>query len=223
MEIREVTGKIEKMFDKNGMIIAGAVFGGLFLIAYFVQSKKEQSETVKITGAYSSYPDTVTNANVIIDTMQQSTDYQTDELKQYADDLLSEYQGSYPYTGEIDLNGLNEEIESAYSKVNDLVTNATTTTSQLKSLIDSIQTANKIPVSSNNGTTKESTDTYFKKTPYKGVSIVDGLKAIGEYEASSFVSRTRIAKANGINNYTGTASQNTTLLNKLKAGTLKRG
>lgn len=38
---------------------------------------------------------------------------------------------------------------------------------------------------------------------------------------TSFSNRTKIAVANGITNYTGTAAQNTTLLTLLKTGKLK--
>ncbi len=62
-------------------------------------------------------------------------------------------------------------------------------------------------------------DDYYK-TDYKGLSFVDGLKSIGV--DSSFVNRKRIAKANGISNYTGTALQNIKLLKMLKKGTLRK-
>ena len=51
-------------------------------------------------------------------------------------------------------------------------------------------------------------------------SIVDGLKSIGV--DSSFNNRKRIAAANGISGYSGTASQNTTLCNLAKQGKLKK-
>ena len=60
----------------------------------------------------------------------------------------------------------------------------------------------------------------YYKADYKGLSFVDGLKSIGV--DSSFANRKRIAAANGITNYTGTALQNIKLLNMLKKGTLKR-
>jgi len=51
-------------------------------------------------------------------------------------------------------------------------------------------------------------------TVYRGISIVDYLKSIRV--DSSFANRKKIAAANGIVNYTGTASQNTQLLRKLR-------
>lgn len=61
---------------------------------------------------------------------------------------------------------------------------------------------------------------YYKKYTGSSVSIVDALKAIGV--DSSMTNRKKIAKANGISNYTGTSSQNTKLLNLLKQGKLKK-
>ncbi len=60
----------------------------------------------------------------------------------------------------------------------------------------------------------------YYKSDYKGLSFVDGLKSIGV--DSSFVNRKRIARANGIDNYKGTALQNIKLLDMLKKGTLKK-
>lgn len=59
---------------------------------------------------------------------------------------------------------------------------------------------------------------YFPKYTGSSTSIVTALKALGI--DSSYDYRKKIATANSISNYSGTASQNTTMLNKLKAGTL---
>lgn len=61
---------------------------------------------------------------------------------------------------------------------------------------------------------------YLSNTSYTGVSIVDALNEIGV--DSSFSYRSKLASTNGISNYTGTAEQNTQLLNLLKNGTLKQ-
>lgn len=57
------------------------------------------------------------------------------------------------------------------------------------------------------------------KINYSGNSVVDALKKVGIN--STMTNRAEIAAGNGIKNYTGTAKQNTQLLNKAKAGTLK--
>lgn len=60
---------------------------------------------------------------------------------------------------------------------------------------------------------------YLHNPSYTGVSIVDGLKGIGV--DSSYEYRSRLANANGISNYCGSAEQNTQMLEMLKNGTLK--
>ena len=70
-------------------------------------------------------------------------------------------------------------------------------------------------------TPKAETYTYTTKSGLNtSTSIVDALKAAGA--DSSFAARKEIAEANGIKNYTGSASQNVALLNSMKAGTLKK-
>lgn len=62
---------------------------------------------------------------------------------------------------------------------------------------------------------------YLSNKTYKGYSIVEALKQIKV--DSSFTYRSKLASANGIKNYKGTATQNTTLLNLLKQGKLIKG
>ena len=61
---------------------------------------------------------------------------------------------------------------------------------------------------------------YYKKYTGSSVSLVDALKVVGV--DSSLSNRKKIAKANGISNYSGTSSQNIKLLNLLKQGKLKK-
>lgn len=63
-------------------------------------------------------------------------------------------------------------------------------------------------------------DEYFKACRPNETSIVDGLKSVGA--DSSYENRKRIALANGIYNYIGSSNQNERLLDKLKAGRLKK-
>lgn len=62
------------------------------------------------------------------------------------------------------------------------------------------------------------TVTYYPACSSSYSSLVDALKSIGV--DSSFSSRKSIASLNGISSYSGTAAQNTELLNKLKNGKL---
>lgn len=57
---------------------------------------------------------------------------------------------------------------------------------------------------------------YLPKYEGKSASLVDALKSLKL--DSSFANRKKIATANGVKNYIGTAKQNTQLLNLLKAG-----
>ena len=64
------------------------------------------------------------------------------------------------------------------------------------------------------------TASYYPACNYNGSSIVEGLKAIGV--DSSYANRKQIANVNGISNYTGTANQNTKMLELLKQGKLMK-
>ena len=59
---------------------------------------------------------------------------------------------------------------------------------------------------------------YFPRTPYEGVSIVDGLVAIGHEHSYDY--RCKIAAVNNIQNYTGQPEQNLYMLKLLKNGQL---
>ena len=74
------------------------------------------------------------------------------------------------------------------------------------------------PINVANLTVATQKNNYFKKYTEKSASLVDALKAIGA--ENSFSYRKKIAKANGVTLYVGTASQNTKLLGLLKQGKL---
>lgn len=76
--------------------------------------------------------------------------------------------------------------------------------------LPAVTTAQPSPTNTN------TTPTTGAPAPYTGNSIVDALKAGGQ--ASDFTSRSALAAKNGITNYTGTADQNTQLLQKYQAG-----
>lgn len=75
----------------------------------------------------------------------------------------------------------------------------------------------KLKKAGSTGSTSSGTS-YYKA--FNSTSIVDGLKSIGV--DSSFSNRKKIAVANGISNYTGTAAQNSKLCNIAKQGKLKK-
>ena len=69
-----------------------------------------------------------------------------------------------------------------------------------------------------NGDKVKAKTEYFKKYTGNTTSIVEALKSIGATSDKAY--RSTIAKANGITNYSGTAAQNTKMLNLLKQGKL---
>ena len=67
---------------------------------------------------------------------------------------------------------------------------------------------------------KDATADYYPKYSGNSGSLVDALASIGA--SSSFSSRRKIAKANGVSGYMGTAAQNIKLLALLRTGQLRR-
>lgn len=77
-----------------------------------------------------------------------------------------------------------------------------------------------VPVSSGSSNSSTTTDGCFPRYTGSSGSIASALSSMGIN--SSFSYRSQIAAANGIGSYSGTAYQNSTLLNLLKRGQLKR-
>lgn len=73
---------------------------------------------------------------------------------------------------------------------------------------------------SNTITTTSSAPEYYPKCNDKYITISSALDSIKVDSSKTY--RTKIAKVNGIKNYTGTASQNTKMLSLLKKGKLKK-
>lgn len=72
-----------------------------------------------------------------------------------------------------------------------------------------------------NLTQYDSMSEYYPVYTGKSESIIDGLKEVGEAD-TSFANRKKIATANSIKCYTGTAAQNTKMLTMIKEGKLLR-
>lgn len=78
----------------------------------------------------------------------------------------------------------------------------------------------KVATSSGGSGGSSGNSKYYKKYTGKSTSIVDALKAIGVDGSKN--NRKKIAQANDIKNYSGTAKQNAKLLDLLKKGKLKK-
>lgn len=97
------------------------------------------------------------------------------------------------------------------------ISNYTGTADQNTKLLSLAEQGKLKKAGSSSGSSSSGTS-YYRK--FSSASIVDGLKAIGV--DSSFANRKKIAKANGISNYEGTASQNNKLCSLAKQGKLKK-
>lgn len=269
--IEEVIDDVtEVVKDNKGLIIGGVAVIVLIVLLTKNNGANTDSEEYQLATSYSSYPDAVTNANTIIDSLQGSIDASDLDIKEFMNDNFTvtkdyisdgldkviETNNKLQDTTIQSTDTIRNDISSVSTKV-DNVQNYLTTTVTPK--VDTVQktvstvnnTVNSVKNTVNNTaksvkkvesntnkikkavstakpkatakttpkTTAKKTNT-IKKTSYKGDSIVDGLKSVGVN--SSYDNRKKIAQANGIKNYTGTAKQNTELLNKLKKGTLKK-
>ena len=272
-------GTIEEVIDDVTEVVKdnkGLVIGGVAVIVLIVLLTKNNNgsntndEEYQLATSYSSYPDAVTNANTIIDSLQGSINASDLDMKEFmsdnftvAKDYMSEglekviennnklQDTTIQSTDTIrnDIGAVSTKVDNVQnyltttvtpkvdtvqktvSTVNNTVNSVkNTVTNTAKSVKKVESNTNKIKKSVSTAkpkatakttpkTTRKKTNT-IKKTSYKGNSIVDGLKSVGVN--SSYDNRKKIAQADGIKNYTGTATQNTELLNKLKKGTLKK-
>ena len=270
--IEEVIDDVQEVVkDNKGLVIGGvAVIVLIVLLTKNNGGNSSDSEEYQLATSYSSYPDAVTNANTIIDSLQGSIDASDLDMKEFmsdnftvAKDYISdgldkviETNNKLQDTTIQSTDTIRNDIGAVSTKVDNVQNYLTTTvTPKVDTVQKTVSTVNNTvntvkntvtntaksvkKVESNTNkikkavstakpkatakttpkTTRKKTST-IKKTSYKGDSIVDGLKSVGVN--SSYDNRKKIAQANGIKNYTGTAKQNTELLNKLKKGTLKK-
>ena len=263
--IEEVIEDVQEVVKDN----KGLVIGGIAVIVIIVLLTKNNgsntdSEEYQLATSYSSYPDAVTNANTIIDSLQGSIDASDLDLKEFMSDnftMTKDYMSeglekvvetnnklqdtTIQSTDTIrnDIKSVNTKVDNVQNyitstvtpkvdtvqktvnTVNNTVTNTAKTVKKVESNTNKIKKAvapakPKATAKTTPKTKSKKNNNTIKKTNYKGDSIVDGLKSAGV--KSSYDNRKKIAQANGIKNYTGTAKQNTELLNKLKKGTLKK-
>ena len=259
--IEEVIEDVQEVVkDNKGLVIGGIVVIVLIVLLTKNNSGNTDSEEYQLATSYSSYPDAVTNANTIIDSLQGSIDASDLDMKEFMSDNFSitkdymtegldkvvETNNKLQDTTIQSTDTIRNDIKSVNTKVDNVQNYLTTTvTPKVDTVQKTVNTVNNTvnstaktvkKVESNTNkikkavstakpkatakTTPKTSSKTIKKTNYKGSSIVDGLKSVGVN--SSYDNRKKLAQANGIKNYTGTAKQNTELLNKLKKGTLKK-
>ena len=266
--IEEVIDDVtEVVKDNKGLVIGGVAVIVLIVLLTKNNTSNTDNEDYQLATSYSSYPDAVTNANTIIDSLQGSIDASDLDMKEFmsdnftvAKDYMSEglekvieNNNKIQDTTIQSTDTIRNDIGAVSTKVDNVQNYLTTTvTPKVETVQKTVSTVNNTvnsvkntvtdtaksvkKVESNTNkikkavapakpkatakTTPKNTAKNIKKANYKGSSIVDGLKSVGVN--SSYDNRKKIAQANGIKNYTGTAKQNTELLNKLKKGTLKK-
>ena len=252
--IEEVIEDVQEVVkDNKGLVIGGITVIVLIVLLTKNNSGNTDSEEYQLATSYSSYPDAVTNANTIIDSLQGSIDASDLDMKEFmsdnftvAKDYISdgldkvvETNNKLQDTTIQSTDTIRNDISTVNTKVDNVQNYLTTTVTPKvdkvqKTVNSTAKTVKKVESNTNKikkavstakpkttaKTTPKSNSKTIKKTTYKGNSFVDGLKTVGVN--SSYNNRKKLAQANGIKNYTGTASQNTVLLNKLKKGTLKK-
>ena len=147
------------------------------------------------------------------------------------------YKGRYTiwqYTSKGHVNGINGNVDLNYLYDESIINNENSENSKYSgnSIVDYLKSvgvdssysnrkklAKENGISNYTGTAEQNLKLLEilrdrKNSNYKGNSIVDYLKSIGV--DSSYSNRKKLAKENGINNYTGTADQNLKLLEKLR-------
>ena len=227
MNIKEVGSDIKRAVGGNGMYFL--LGGGALLLIVYLLSKQDSGSNLTVATGYSAYPDAVTNANVIIGEVNDHTTNELSLLKNQLEDtssLLQEGDNSILEKIDTSTESITEKIDTGTEQI--IKSNAENTSSILdtvqqntNNLSTQISSAGKKVNNVNNTTvnnSKKSSKKHFKKTSYRGKSFVDALKKRGVNSSMSF--RKKIASANGIKNYTGTAKQNTKLLNLMKKGKL---
>ena len=217
---RAVGGDIKRAVGGNGFYLL--LGGGLLLMVYFL-TKQDSSSNLTVATGYSAYPDAVTNANVIIGEVNDHTTNEISSLKNQLEDtatLMQEGDNSILEKIDTTTESITEKVDTGTEQI--LKNNAENTSSILDTVNKNTNNlSTQISRVENKVAKGQKTDKVKYYTPiksYKGNSIVDALKRRGVKSSMAF--RKKIAKANGIKNYTGTAKQNSKLLNLMKKGKL---
>lgn len=241
-EIEAILDDIKKG-GTSGKILSVGLLCVIGLLVYNLVkgSSNGSNSTYIVPTGYTSYPDAVTNANVIVDEVNKNDNYNTsvilDKMKENQDnideqfsttnDLISE---KFDATNDYINNGFDTlgnnidtgigDIEEDIANLNENIDKMHGSVNTNYNVLNNLQeTAKNVKESYTNIETKRGSQ-FYEKATYKGVSLVDGLKSIGVDNDRKNIKA--IAEANGVKNYTGTANQNATLLRKLKAGILKK-
>ena len=227
-EVKDLYDDVEKAVGKKGMWILGGVaaIGAIFLV---IRSKNKAEGVVYYEPTtVGNYPSVEENADLVLDSVNDLADM-IDSYGGVIGSRLDYLEDVITNTGENVIQNSNsnkQDIQNSIKDVQSVVDRIDNEENRTVSVIYSTSPANTTtaaktadPVSYTTTAPVSATYSYTTKSGLNtSTSIVDALKAAGE--DSSFEARAAIAAANGITNYTGTAAQNTQLLNSMKSGTL---
>lgn len=125
LEIAAVGQNVKKTFKKHGALITVIILGGVGILLLksrnngqtqvYDTTDPDSADLYAYNGAHASYPDAVTNADTIISTMQNSIDYQTEQIR----NMLGENNDSiFDYMG-TNFDSLNNKIDATNDYIND--------------------------------------------------------------------------------------------------------
>ena len=158
--------------------------------------------------------------NSILEMIDTSTESITDKISTSTENMMNKStENTASIINVIDKN--TNDITTGIDSLSSQVTNTSAKVSTVNNTVNKTYQTLKQKATNKSSASKTASKNvkYFNKiTSYKGNSFVDALKKRGV--SSSFSYRKKIAKANGIKNYTGTAKQNYKLLNLMKKGKL---
>lgn len=114
-EIKEVIDDVKDAVGDKGFLYIILGLGAVFMISFISQSSKDSEESTggAVMTSYSSYPDTVTNANVIIDSLQNSIDYSEKQIRSDIKDLSDQTGDSFEATNDYINKGFESSKELA--------------------------------------------------------------------------------------------------------------
>lgn len=135
MEIKEVVSKLKPKEKSKKTIILGAVgLGGFYVIYRLLSNGSDTADNVALQGAYASYPDSVTNADVIIDTINEEIDSKignlSTALETYAEQTNSLVEVGYENLS-LGQENILDQIDKNFTATNDYIRDGLATNAEL--------------------------------------------------------------------------------------------
>lgn len=159
MEISKVGSNLSDFMKGNGTKIMIALGGGVVL--YALMKNMSGGTTLVAPTAYSGYPDSVTNANTIIDSVNQNTKYENDLTRDLIEKNFDSTNG-YIKDGVDNLKGNIDNVSDTVNSIRDDVSNVKDTVNNINdnlnktpadkvgNLLNKIVESNRVPKVDNN-------------------------------------------------------------------------